>query len=219
MNHYQVQVSQNRIDVYGTDAFTGTWNAATNPLRHISTISGFTLGFTRGLVWLEDVHYNANKFATQGTHTFRWDNFGFDGPVLPRDLSFDAPNNHVADSSIAGGSASGFDNAYDVPTNGSLNLTVPSVNNVAGASGALIEFNFYSEAVIPLHVALNGHDLSIPWPYPDTTTSSPRTIAIPVPLADITAGNNTVTFSAGNYLFEVMNIDLILQGAGGIVAP
>ena len=40
-----------------------------------------------------------------------------------------------------------------------------------------------------------------------------------MPLADVTTGNNTLTFSAGNYNLDVMNIDLIMQGAGGIGGP
>jgi hypothetical protein len=217
MNHYQIQVSQADIEVYGTDAFTP--GQTVPPLVHIASIPNANLSFTRGLVWLEDVHYNGNKFSNQGTHTFRWDNLGFDGPVLPRDLGFDVPNNNAPDNNIAGDGASGLDNAYSIPPNGSRNLTIPAVNNLAQASGALLEFNFYSQAVIPLDVALNGNNLNIPWPYPDNTIFSPRTIAIPVPLSDIVTGNNTLTFSAGNYLFQVMNIDLILQGAGSLVNP
>lgn len=213
MNRYQVHVSQNRIDVYGTNAYTP--GQTVPPLKHISTITGFSLGFTRGLVWLEDAHYNGNKFNTQGTHAFHWDNVGFDGPVLARDLAFDAPDNNAPDNNIAGGGAVGIDASYDVPPNGSFNLTVPGVTGVANAAGALLTFNFYSESVIPLNVSVNGHNVSIAWPYPDQVTYSPRTIAIPVPLADIVTGNNTVTFSAGNYLEQVANVDLIMQGAGG----
>jgi hypothetical protein len=219
MNHYQIRVSQNQVVVYGTDPFTGSWNPATNPLIHVATIPNVDLSFTRGLVWLEDVHYNGDKFGSQGLHTFRWDNLGFDGPVLPRDLGFDVPNNNAPVSNINNHGNSGLANAYTIPTNGSLSLTVPDVKGSSIATGALLTFNFFSEAVIPLKVAVNGHDLSIPWPYPDTTVWTSRPIAIPVPLADIVTGNNTVTFSAGNYLFQVMNIDLILQGAGGIIKP
>ena len=86
MNHFELRVSQNRIVVFGTDA------GKTAPLRKIAIISNMKLTLTRGLVWLEDAHYNANKEGfgpDQGTHTFTWDNVGFDGPVLPRDLAFD----------------------------------------------------------------------------------------------------------------------------------
>ena len=88
-NHFEIRYSTNQIDVYGTDAGT------TGPLIHLATITGFTIPLTRGLLSMEDAHYNGNKGVDpvqQGTHTFSWDNFGFDGPVLPRDVTFDAPD-------------------------------------------------------------------------------------------------------------------------------
>ena len=58
----------------------------------MATIANANLTFTRGLIWIEDAHYNANKFGChcQAQHTFTWDNVGFDGPVVARDLAFDA---------------------------------------------------------------------------------------------------------------------------------
>jgi hypothetical protein len=221
MNHIEVQVSQTQINVYGTNAFSGTWNPAADPLKLLATISGINLGFNQGLVWLEDAHYNGNKFNTQRINTFQWSDVGFDGPVEPRDLGFDVANNDVANGNVAGNGVPGVDNEYTVPPNGSLPLTAPGVTatDISNASGALLVFNFYSQAVIPLDASVNGHNVSISWPYPDQVTYSPRTIAIPVPISDVVAGNNTITFSAGNYLEQVSNIDLILVGAGGIVNP
>ncbi len=221
LNHYEVQVSQNQIDVYGTNAFSGTWNSSTNPLVHLATIPNASLSFTRGLVWLEDVHYNGDKFSNQRVNTFTWNNIGFDGPVLPRDLAFDAPDNTAPVSNVNGTGQSGIDTAWIVQPNSSMNLTVPGVTGVSQASGALLTFNFYPEGVAPitLNVAVNGHQISMAWPYPDNTVDSPRTIAIPVPLADVITGNNTLTFSSGNYNLDVMNVDLIMQGAGGVVNP
>jgi hypothetical protein len=221
VNHYEVHVSQNQIDVYGTDPFSGTWNPAVNPLYHVSSILNTNLAFTRGLVWLEDVHYNGDKFGTQRINTFTWDNVGFDGPVLPRDLAFDAPNNSVPNSNVNGMGLTGVNTAWVAAPNTSLDLTVPSVSGTANATGSCLTFNFYPEGVAPitLDVAVNGHALSMPWPYPDATVNSPRAIAIPVPLADLVTGDNTVTFTAGNYNLDVMNVDLILQGAGGTVNP
>ena len=100
MNHYEIRVSQNQIDVYGTNAFSGPLNLAATPLVHIATIPNVNLGFTRGLVWLEDAHYNADKFNNQRLHSFTWDNVGFDGPVLPRDLGFDVPDNTDPNSNV-----------------------------------------------------------------------------------------------------------------------
>ena len=127
MNHYEVQVSQNQIDVYGTNAFSGTWNPSANPLVHMATHPQRHLSFTRGLVWLEDVHYNGDKFSNQRVNTFTWDNIGFDGPVLPRDLAFDVPDNTAPVSNVNGTGQSGIDTAWIVQPNSSLNLTVPGV--------------------------------------------------------------------------------------------
>ena len=86
LNHVEVQVSQNQVDVYATDA------GKTTPLIHIAKITDANLSFTQGLIWLEDVHYNADKslrLPLQHDHTFTWDNVAFDGPSVARDLSYD----------------------------------------------------------------------------------------------------------------------------------
>ena len=73
----------NQVDVYATDA------GKTTPLVHIAKITDANLSFTQGLVWLEDVHYNADKSLRtplQHDHTFTWDNVAFDGPRVARDL-------------------------------------------------------------------------------------------------------------------------------------
>jgi hypothetical protein len=58
MNHVELRISQNQIDVYATDAGVA---ASTKTLRHIAVIKNADLTLTRGLIWLEDVHYNADK--------------------------------------------------------------------------------------------------------------------------------------------------------------
>ena len=113
MNHIEVRVSTNEIDVYATNA-----GDPGGTLHRISTITGINLTLTRGIVWLEDAHYNGNKDGIdQGTHTFSWDNLAFDGPVLPRDLAFDAPDNNTP-------APNGWPNmGYPMPAN----VTVPNV--------------------------------------------------------------------------------------------
>lgn len=218
MNHYQVEVSTSEISVYGTNAFAGTWNPTTDPLVLLAKIP-VKLTFTRGLVWLEDVHYNGNKFGSQRTNTFAWDNLGFDGPVVPRDLGFDVPANSIADTNVAASGLTGVDSAYQALPNGSVSVQVPGVTaaNISAASAALLEANFYAlgSNETSFTVAVNGHTVSVPWPYPDSTVDSPRTLAIPVPLSDLVAGTNRVSFYTGAPALSVSNIDLILAGAGG----
>jgi hypothetical protein len=206
MNHVEVDVSQGQIDVYATNAFTP--GGAVPPLVHIAQIPNAGLTFTRGLVWLEDVHYNANKFNSQGTHTFTWDNVGFDGPVLPRDLAFDVPDNPNG----------GGDLGYFVGPNSSVSLVDHGLYNVANASSALLTFNYYTQtSQVTFQYAINGHQHTLPWS--NALAYSPGTIAIPIPLSDVVAGDNTITFSEGSAPLTVMNIDLIMVGAGGVVGP
>lgn len=210
LNHIEVRISQNLIDVYATDAGT------TTPLHHIATVPNANLSFSRGLVWLEDAHYNADKFGqhNQAQHTFAWDNVGFDGPVVARDLTFDVP-----------------DQLVPVPGTGQLNLgwgqapnqavtkTVAGVTNVTDAAAALLTFNFFHYAApSTITYVVNGHSHSVAWPYPETTGGTWRTLAVPVPLADVVAGTNTVSV-AFDQTVAVANMDLVLAGAGGGGAP
>ena len=88
LNHVEIRVSQNQIELWGSDA-------GSKSLQLMSRWSNINLPLTRGLIWLEDVHYNADKgippgFTTQREHTWTWDNVAFDGPFTYRDFSYDA---------------------------------------------------------------------------------------------------------------------------------
>ncbi len=204
LNHVQLNISQSQIDVYATDAGT------TAPLRHIGVVQNANLTLTRGLIWIEDVHYNAEKVGSQGTHTFAWANVGFDGPVLPRDLTFDALDSlHVnGDGTINLG--------WQSQPNSPPTLSIPNVNNIQNASAALLAFNFNVPGASPpsFTYVVNGHTHTFNWPYPDTTAFSWRSLAMPVPLSDLVTGNNTVSISAGQPI-GIANVDIILVGAGG----
>ena len=92
-NHIELKISQNQIDIYATDA--GVTPSAAN-LKRIAVVTDANLSLTRGLIWLQDVHYNADKaesgpnVRSQKQHTFVWDNVAFDGPFTYRDFSYDA---------------------------------------------------------------------------------------------------------------------------------
>jgi len=216
LNHFDVRVSENRIEVYGTNAGT-TW-----PLIHLATVPDAALGFTRGLIWLEDVHYNANKGvdvgARQALHTFTWDDVGFDGPVLPRDLAFDAAD---SDGKVPGYpqlTNLGWESSASAP----VTITIPRVTGVARATGGLLTFNFENEDVSPvsLRYSLNRHPpRSYAWPFPDTMTNSPRTVAIPIPLSEVRTGTNHIKIWSDQDALIVSNVDLIMREAGGIVRP
>ena len=95
MNHVELRINQSEIDIYASDA------GVPSSLRIIAKVTNANLTLTRGLVWPEDAHYNADKgdqsLPSQRQHTFAWDNVAFDGPFVGRDFSYDA-----ADSTAPG---------------------------------------------------------------------------------------------------------------------
>jgi Bacterial Ig-like domain (group 3) len=215
MNHFELRVSQNEIDVYGTDAGT------TGPLKEIAIISNMALTLTRGLVWLEDVHYNGDKDGPdQGTHTFTWDNVAFDGPTLPRDLAFDVMDRLTP---VGPGYPTLLNLGWPVaPTDPTpLTLSVPGVSNIVQAAGALLTFNYSTTNPTTISYRVNnGIWRDQPWPFGACYTQNgsvacgAKTIAVPVALSDVQSGTNLIQFKASDYA-AVSNVDLVLQGAGG----
>jgi len=224
MNHFELRVSQNEIDVYGTDAGT------TGPLKELAIITNAGLTLTRGLVFMNDAHYNADKFGNgQANHTFTWDNFAFDGPLLPQDLALD-----VVDALTPVGPAypGMFNEGWLVgPSNPTpVSLTIPGAYNVTDAIGALLTFNF-APLTLPTiqnppapfisYSVNNGTPQLAPWPFVacPLQNGSPAcyiyTIAVPVNLSDVKAGINTVQFTSTSDV-SIANVDMILRGAAGI---
>lgn len=219
MNHFELRISQTGIDVYGTDAGTLA------PLKRIATIGNVTLPLTRGLIWIEDVHYNGDKDGPdQGTHTFAWDNVGFDGPILPRDLAFDVLDQMQP---LTGGYAGLFNLGWATfPTDAEpLSLTVHGVYNIAAAADALLTFNLFAENPVAISYRVNnGAWRDESWPFGACYTQNgsvlcgAKTLYVPVPITDIQTGDNIIQFRSSDAT-EISNVDLILVGAGGVHAP
>ncbi len=212
-NHIEVQISQNHIDVYGTYAFN---IGETIPsLVHLASLSNANLTLTRGLVWMEDAHYNGNKFNSQGTHTFAWGDFAFDGPVLPQDRAFDVLDN------TAGGSDGSRQLGWFIPSSSSQVLhTLPvDTTSLTNATGALLTFGFWSEQDnYTFHINVNGHSHTIAYPFTDGRSFSPDTLGIQLPQSDMVDGVNTVIFSTdSSYAINIFNVDVIAVGGGGNV--
>jgi hypothetical protein len=211
MNHYEIRISQGQIDVYGTDAGT------TSPLKHLSTVANANLGFTRGLVSIEDVHDNADagRLPSQRQHTFVWDNVAFDGPFTYRDLSFGA-----LDANVPTG-------IYATVNLGKLSWpTQPARWNVLGmptgptAESARVVFNFYHyTAPTSLNVTVNGHAHVVPWAYPETQPYTWRTLAVTIPIADLVPATNVVTIGATDEPIVSSNVDIVLVNTGAGPMP
>lgn len=212
LNHVELWISQNQIDVYATDAGT------TSPLKHLAVITNANLSLTRGLIWLEDVHYNASKATADENgphtqHTFAWDNVGFDGPVTYHDLSYDA-----LDALFPPLGIKNFDGSYDLgkvaQANGTSSWDVLGMPANPTAESVRVLFNFFDYTnPTTLNVTVNGHPHSVPWPYPDTLSFTWRTIAVNIPITDLVSGTNAVLIG-GNQTLLVSNVNIVLVNVG-----
>jgi len=214
MNHYEIRISQNQVDVYATDP-------GSSSLKLIASAQSAGLTLTRGLLWMTDTHYNANKFDSQGTHTFAWDNFGFDGPVLARDLTFDAPDAMQSIGSQPNLCPCGS-NIYNLgwysdATKPATVTTLPmTAANIQAAAAVLVLANaHFDTAVSTINYSVNGHAHSTPITY---AAAAKQSMALPVPASDLVAGPNTVAIWAAQPAI-INNVDILLVGAGGIVGP
>lgn len=216
MNHIEVRVSQGQIDVYATDA-----GVAPTPttLRRIASITNANLSFTRGLIWIEDVHYNADKAnladpssPSQRQHTFVWDNVAFDGPFTYRDFSYDA-----LDANQAGPAYNAWNLGKFSPANQAASWNVLNVPANPQATAARVLFNFHEETnPVPtvLNVTVNGHAHPTPWPFPDSETNTWRTFAVTIPITDLVVGTNVVQLGADQPL-ATANVDIVLAEVQG----
>jgi len=212
LNHVEIRVSQNQVDVYASDAGTRT------PLRLINTITNANLSFTRGLVWIQDVHYNAEKAFIQDptvpnqiNHTYAWDNVAFDGPATYRDLSFDVLDGTTA---VGGGVYRiGWDTSPSTPAN--LTTLPMTAANIAAATSALLVFDFGKDTTPSmLNYTINGNPNSVPYPLPPSARGW-RNLAVPVPLSQLVAGPQNIRL-ASNVNLWVQNVTIILVAAAPV---
>jgi hypothetical protein len=235
MNHIEARVNQGEIDIYATDA-----GVAPTPttLRKIATLTNANLSLTRGLVWLEDVHYNADKAEpslpgqpgvpditnSQREHTFVWDNLSFDGPFTYRDFAYDAPDDNAPYSND--GVLPGTINLGKISSpNQPSTWSVPNMPANPNPAVARVLFNHYSEGnpALPtvLTVTVNGHVHTQAWPYPandsvigGTFYAMWRTDAVTIPVTDLVAGTNVVQIGADQGIV-VDNVDIVLVNVPG----
>lgn len=232
MNHVEIQVTPSEIDVYATDAGVV---ASPTTLRKIASITNANLTLTRGLVWLEDAHYNADKATTlgeppdtpsQSQHTFVWDNLAFDGPFPGRDFGFDAQDTlvpYTADGYVAGSVTLG---QY---ANGGSYTSWNVLNVPASPNPAVVRvlFNLFVEqaetGLVPgsITVIVNGNTpIVTSWPYPVGDSDGYdtwRTLSVTVPVGDLVTGTNVVQIGVDNQGVVIANVDIVLAGVPGAV--
>lgn len=210
LNHIEIRVSQNQIDVYASDP-------GQTALRQINTITNANLTFTKGLIWIQDGHYNADKAVefngvpSQKNHTYTWDNVAFDGPATYRDLSFD-----VLDAGTTNSNGTIELGWAAVPASPAHVMTLPMTTaNINAATGALLVFNFgLWNTPTAFSYTVNGHPNTAPSPLPSMFHGN-QSIAVPVPLSQLQSGSQDLLISS-DVDMRVSNINLVLVAAASV---
>jgi hypothetical protein len=207
-NHFKVLVNQQRVEVWATDAQAHPHTAPQPPSRLITTFDNLNLSFTRGYVHFQHAQYNPGGGVSQ-SQTYHWDNIGFDGPVLAPAAQYS-----IADSLTPGSWPGGINTGYAVDSDG-LRGGPKTFTDVdpSNATDALLTFSMMTVQTRSINYRLNDGPWHA-WTSPYDTTGIAA--AIPVDLAELRAGTNTIDFkSDGNAqrMVVVANIDLTLNGA------
>lgn len=201
-NRFKVVINKDTCEVWATD-----FDAPTK-FKKLVTATGLNLRFQTGYVHLQHSQYNAQKGGGATTaQTYRWDNVGFDGPILPTPRGYDAPDNGKR-------SDGGFDMGYSVPASGKAQaITIPGVD-LTGATKAVLNINMFTNPGGTLRYKLNGnaaHTFTIPAALNDGELL--RTFTIEVPMAELVAGDNKLEVDqpSPQLISFVGNIDITVQ--------
>lgn len=200
-NRFKVLLNNSTCEVWATDFDKPT------EFKKIVSVSNLNLRFSVGYLHLQHSQYNAQKggMATSA-QTYRWDNVGFDGPVLPTPRAYDA-----ADKGPRSDGA--FDMGYAVPTSGTTAINIPGVD-LTGATKALMNLNIFANGSTTLNYRFNGKTAST-FTLPAALNDGDllRSFTIEVPIAELVAGNNKLEISqpARGAIGFVGNIDITVQ--------
>lgn len=227
LNHFELRVSKNRIEVYGTPASSDGTSFAPAVLMYGVDVN---LPFTRGYVSITTHNHASDKYAKLDARIARWDNVGFDGPVIGQWRETEVPDS-LTRPSPGSGPAPLVDVGYriaDASAGPAQRLVLRNVD-LRDAASARLSFtawylNFTGDPVstYTLRYRLNGnawreHPLS-----PDevailTSGVNGGLVAhlLDVPLGDLVSGDNTLEFvttrAPQSYPPVFANIDLVLQ--------
>jgi hypothetical protein len=151
MNHFEIQLSQTSIAIYGSDYSTDNGKTFAGTRKLYS--AAINLPFSRAYVHLGARNHATIKYGLGPDAVFHWDNVGFDGPVINNSVSYEIPDNstmatynsvavmnlgYQLQDGTAGGRAASI---YD-PVSKLAPLQFKNVNT-SGRSSALLSFNAF----------------------------------------------------------------------------
>ena len=196
LNHIEIRLSQNRIEIFGSDA------GRPETIRSIGYVDNIDLNFERGYVSLQHAHYNAAKSdpgdpGNTPVQTYRWDNIGFDGPVHAPIRAYDAAM-PMEMSPLDGDTVVQF--GYELPAS----LSFEGVR-LGSAREALLNLSISGDDNFEYRVNSGAWTA-----YEGALDSESHTAwSIPLPLDALREGTNTIDFRSGD-ADKIGNVDLSL---------
>lgn len=228
LNHFEVSVSQTRIQVYGT-AFSPDGATFEKPiLLHSADVN---LPFSRGYVSITTHNHATLKYTSNPSldaWVARWDNVGFDGPVISTFREFEIPDSALR-TTKAFATEPVSTVAYFVADSAGAphdTLHFPAVDLSGMKSARLALSTWYPSTATNARYALryrfnggtwrdrplNADEVRV---LTDSHCQGALTQVIDVPLTDLVAGANSLEFVSVNipqsYPPAISNIDLILS--------
>jgi hypothetical protein len=235
LNHMEVEVSQQKISIWATPYSADGKSFGTPALLYSAAV---TLPFSRGYVSITTHNHASEKYSsdTMDAWISRWDNVGFDGPVINKWREYE-----VADSltpGTAGIQATSFpprpvvsigyrvDDAVNGPAQ-TLHLRNVNLDNAVSARLSLSAWYLvYTDfGADPPKFVLRYRFNGKAWHDRKLTAGELAVVAsmshgqlsqmLDVPLSDLVSGDNTLEFVTVNvpqsYPPLVANIDLVLE--------
>jgi hypothetical protein len=226
LNHFEVRLSEQHIEVYATPPSDDGVVFGEPVLLGSADVA---LSFSRGYVHFTTHNHATLKYSddTMDAWVARWDNLGFDGPVLAG-----MTREYEALDSLTPTASGKMNVAYrlaDVAQGPAQTIEIDGVD-IAGVTSAKIALQNWAlhfagsepPAGYALNYRLNGgvwkartlsaSELQM---MVDLSNAGTRSIMLDVDVADLVAGTNQLQFTATNadmgYPPVVLNIDLILE--------
>jgi hypothetical protein len=229
LNHFEIAVSQQKVDVYATDASP---DGVTFEAPKLIFSADVNIPFSRGWVSISTHNHATLKYSGMGgipkldAWSARWDNVGFDGPKLTSWREYEIPD--ALTPGKDGNGAPMTSVGYIVPDAAAppkaLTFKDVDISNVATARLSLSAWYDYGQGMprqFTLRFRMNGKA----WIDRPVTAGELMVLTnghtlgqlsqiIDVPVADLVAGDNVLELLTVNlprgYPPAVSNIDLVL---------
>jgi hypothetical protein len=216
LNRFQLRVSRERVELAATDYSED--GERFGPFKRLSS-QPLDVSFTRGYVHVSMHNHASEKYANMDAVFSRWDNVGFDGPVVTGWREYDAPDSRVraGDTMDIGYGAS--------PDERPVSLTFPGVDTTSatrarlaltawylvegkGPSGYALRYRFNGKRWHD-HVLTQGEQASIAKEALGTVDH-----VLDVPIAELVPGDNRIELTTANapshYPPVLANVTLIV---------